>query len=76
MIQGSKRLLDTSDTSDLQMKTDLARKPIVLSLQMVIRLHEIVDSRKFSVMQERELVSKKVGEVLGTVLSTLGVTRV
>ena len=58
------------------MKTCLARKLIELSLQMVTILQDIAGVREISVTRERELLFEKVVEVLGTILSTLGVTRV
>ena len=70
-MEASQTLLDASHTTELQRKRSLARKPILLSLQTLTRLQEIAGSKKFSVTRGRELVSKKVAEVLGTELSTV-----
>ena len=70
-MEASQTLLDASYPTELQRKRSLARKPILLSLQTLTRLQEIAGSKKFSVTRGRELVSKKVAEVLGTELSTV-----
>ena len=65
---------DASCTTELQAETDLARKPVVILLQMLTRLQEVIGSREILVTLGRELVS--VDEVLEAVLSTVGATRV
>ena len=76
MIQTPQVLLDAQHTTDLRKETGLERKLIVLSLQILTRLQEIADSNKFSVLRGREIVTKKVAEVLETGLSSLVIAEI
>ena len=76
MVQTPQVLLDAQHTTDLRKETGLERKLIVLSLQILTRLQEIADSNKFSVLRGREIVTKKVAEVLETGLSPLVIAEI